>query len=169
MRLFLTLIKTVIIVYDPEMVQAILTAVPDDQRLVCVVSHGSAPESSPVSLMAHIAESLPRPPPSQNLTTHAYNVHSPSFVIPGSSTYHPGSAALAHTRSLVFLRKHLGGPQFDIEKVWDEHTYFEFEIRSVAKTMGTMVVSGPSHYISICITRVLLARAVCEPRTHSEI
>jgi hypothetical protein len=29
---------------------------------------------------------------------------------------------------------------FDLEAIWEEHTYFEFEMRSVAKTMGTMVV-----------------------------
>ena len=151
------------------MLQATLTAVSDDQRLVCVVSHGSAPKSSPVPLMAHIPESLSRSTPSQNLTLHTYSTHSPFFVIPGFATYHPGSAALAHTRSLVFLRKHLGGPHFDIEKVWDEHTYFEFEIRSVAKTMGTMVVSGPLHNISVYITKLLTARAVCESHTYGMI
>ena len=50
---------------------------------------------------------------------------------------------LAHSRSLVFLRKVLGGPVFDIEAVWEEHTYFEFDARSVARTMGTMVVRYP--------------------------
>jgi len=33
----------------------------------------------------------------------------------------------------------LEGLFFDLEAIWDEHTYFEFEVRSVAKTMGTMV------------------------------
>ena len=31
---------------------------------------------------------------------------------------------------------------FDLEAIWEEHTYFEFEVRSVAKTMGTMVVGS---------------------------
>ncbi|PHH68733.1 hypothetical protein CDD83_5997 [Cordyceps sp. RAO-2017] len=46
---------------------------------------------------------------------------------------------MAHTRSLVFLRRHLGGPRFDREAVWEEHTRFEFAERSVARTMATMV------------------------------
>ena len=45
----------------------------------------------------------------------------------------------AHTRSLVFLKPLLGGPFFDLEAIWDEHTRFEFENRSVEHTMSTMV------------------------------
>ena len=33
----------------------------------------------------------------------------------------------------------LGGPYFDLEAIWDEHTKYEFEDRSVDKTMATMV------------------------------
>jgi len=46
---------------------------------------------------------------------------------------------VAHTRALTFLKKHTGGPYFDLEKVWEKHTFFEFGDRSVEKTMGTMV------------------------------
>lgn len=74
------------------------------------------------------------------MSVQKYPVHSPYFVLPQSDDFDPGSASLAHSRTLVLLRKVLGGPIFDIEAVWEEHTYFEFEVRSVAKTMGTMVV-----------------------------
>jgi carboxymethylenebutenolidase len=43
------------------------------------------------------------------------------------------------TRNLTFLKKHMGGPYFDLEAIWEEHTYFEFAEREVEKTMGTMV------------------------------
>jgi carboxymethylenebutenolidase len=33
----------------------------------------------------------------------------------------------------------MNGPYFDLEQIWDEHTYFEFENRSVEWTMSTMV------------------------------
>ncbi|KHN94941.1 carboxymethylenebutenolidase [Metarhizium album ARSEF 1941] len=62
------------------------------------------------------------------------------FVLPGSAAYSPAPASLAHTRNLAFLKKHIGGPVFDIEAVWEEHTRWEFERRSVAQTMATMVV-----------------------------
>lgn len=45
------------------------------------------------------------------------------------------------------MKKHLGGPIFDLEKIWDEHTYYEFEDRSVEKTMETMVLEPYVNHI----------------------
>ncbi|KAJ5156846.1 hypothetical protein N7492_009649 [Penicillium capsulatum] len=73
-------------------------------------------------------------------STYRYtNVHSPGFIIPGHSDFRMSTAGVAHTNSLAFIKKHLGGPYFDLEKIWDEHTYYEFGDRSVEKTMATMV------------------------------
>lgn len=33
----------------------------------------------------------------------------------------------------------MGGPYFDLEIIWEEHTYYEFADRSVEHTMSTMV------------------------------
>jgi carboxymethylenebutenolidase len=33
----------------------------------------------------------------------------------------------------------MGGPYFDLEAIWDEHTHYEFASRSVEETMATMV------------------------------
>lgn len=63
----------------------------------------------------------------------------PFFGVPAHTDYHAASASLAHTRTLSFLKPLLGGPYFDIEAVWEEHTQFEFGERSVEKTMATMV------------------------------
>lgn len=62
-----------------------------------------------------------------------------SFNLPNHKDYAAGPAGVAHTRSLGFLKKHLGGPDFDLEAIWDEHTLFEFGERDVEKTMSTMV------------------------------
>ena len=93
--------------------------------------------------MLHLTTDVPKPADHSNqLTTkHFYPTSSTYFVLPHTAQYDPASASLAHSRTLAFLRKNLGGPFFDLEAIWDEHTYFEFEVRSVAKTMGTMVVS----------------------------
>ena len=70
---------------------------------------------------------------------HKYpDVKSANFVLPGHADFKSGAAGLSHTRSLTFLKPKLG-PHFDLEAIWEEHVYFEFEERSVAKTMGTMV------------------------------
>ncbi|KAJ5567813.1 hypothetical protein N7535_007119 [Penicillium sp. DV-2018c] len=79
-------------------------------------------------------------------TIHVYSeVPSPGFIIPGHRDFKISTAGVAHTRILGFIKKHLGGPFFDLEKIWDEHTFYEFEERSVEKTMATMV---PEPYVN---------------------
>jgi len=60
-------------------------------------------------------------------------------VLPGHEKYAPGHAGVAHTRTLGFLKKSLGGPFFDLDAIWEEHTLYEFGERDVNKTMSTMV------------------------------
>jgi carboxymethylenebutenolidase len=73
---------------------------------------------------------------------------SDGFIVPGHPDYRHSSAVLAHTRTLTFVKKHLDGPFFDLEKIWEEHTEFEFANRSVARTMGTMVQEPYVNHIS---------------------
>jgi carboxymethylenebutenolidase len=141
-------------VYDTNCLQEVVESVKHDERFTCVVGFGGGedkPESSK-PLLLNTTQLQSRVISAPHVEIHEYPVASPHFVIPTSGAYDPGSAALAHTRTLVFLRKHVGGPHFDLEVIWDEHTYFEFEARSVAKTMGTMVVSyffkSPHQYTS---------------------
>ena len=67
-------------------------------------------------------------------------VSSTNFIIPGSEGFSYSAASVSHTRSVTFIKELLGGPIFDLETIWEEHTYYEFEDRSVEKTMGTMVL-----------------------------
>lgn len=66
---------------------------------------------------------------------------SPFSILPTYSdeVYDKGAAALTHTRTLTFLKAKIGGPWFDLENIWEEHTWFEFVGRSVAQTMGVSV------------------------------
>lgn len=61
------------------------------------------------------------------------------WILPSDDNYHKQSAAIAHTRSLSFLKPLLNGPYFDLEAIWEEHTRYEFAERDVDKTMATMV------------------------------
>ncbi|KAI0801001.1 hypothetical protein C8Q74DRAFT_459901 [Fomes fomentarius] len=45
---------------------------------------------------------------------------------------------LSYTRTLEVLRRELG-PHYPLEKLWERHAYFEFEVRDSTKTMSTMV------------------------------
>ncbi|TEY59335.1 hypothetical protein BOTCAL_0195g00040 [Botryotinia calthae] len=91
-------------------------------------------------LMVHSSSPLQGPQLRAEDISHVYaTTESTNFILPSHNHYDPGSAGVAHTRSLGFIKKHLGGPIFDLEAIWDEHTLYEFGERNVKKTMGTMV------------------------------
>ncbi|KAF6805869.1 carboxymethylenebutenolidase [Colletotrichum sojae] len=79
------------------------------------------------------------PKPTPLAKTHSYAAAGDFFVIPSHPNFSANAAGLAHTRTLTFLKPVLGGPYFDLEAIWDEHTLFEFGERNVEKTMATMV------------------------------
>lgn len=54
--------------------------------------------------------------------------------------YASAAARTSHTRSLELLRKAVG-PIYDLEALWEQHTYFEFALRDADKTIETMVES----------------------------
>ncbi|OLN87824.1 hypothetical protein CCHL11_00536 [Colletotrichum chlorophyti] len=80
-----------------------------------------------------------RPKPTAPAKAYDYPAAGDFFVIPSHPNFNANAAGLAHTRSLTFLKPLLGGPYFDLEAVWEEHTLFEFGERNVEKTMATMV------------------------------
>jgi carboxymethylenebutenolidase len=61
------------------------------------------------------------------------------FAVPFHEEWKYATEAISHSRNLAFLKPVMGGPYFDLELLWDEHTYYEFENRSVENTMATMV------------------------------
>ncbi|KAK5261665.1 hypothetical protein LTR40_001828 [Exophiala xenobiotica] len=64
---------------------------------------------------------------------------SAKFPLPCQDDFNGTDEGVAHTRNLMHLKKYIRGADFDLEAIWEEHTYFEFADRSAAKTMGTMV------------------------------
>ena len=109
--------------------------------IACLAAYGYVPAMPlPLPTLLHLHSGLKFECSSPGIVAHNYKSASPYFVLPQTAYYESRHASLAHSRTLPFLKSHLGGPNFDLEAIWDEHTYFEFEVRSVAKTMGTMVV-----------------------------
>lgn len=132
-----------LIVYSETAIPAVSDAMDPEKGCLgilglikAVVSYG------PLSLQPHLSHlaGQGKKSTSDNGTIHWYpEAQSASFVISSHPDYHPPSAAVAHSRSLEFLKKHLGGPWFDLEVIWDEHTRLEFAERAVEETMNTMV------------------------------
>ena len=113
-----------------------------DKGIAATVVYGTAgdmivPATTPI--LCHLAgagKSSSHP----NARVYTYpSVKTSDFAIPGQSSFDSTNEAVSHTRNLPFLKKHIRGLDFDLEAIWEEHTYFEFGERSVPKTMATMV------------------------------
>lgn len=105
------------------------------------ISQQNSIVTSNVPAIHHLAgKGSDRPLRSEALTVYHYpGVESYKFAIPFQSLFHYTTEAISHTRSITHLKQRMGGPYFDLELIWDEHTYYEFADRSVEHTMSTMV------------------------------
>ena len=99
-------------------------------------------EAVSAPLLAHLSGStgITHSKPATDLKIYTYAEQtSPAFATPFGSEFNYSAEAVSHTRNLTFLKKIMGGPYFDLETLWEEHTYYEFEDRNVEHTMNTMV------------------------------
>lgn len=131
--------------------------IPGIAAVVAFTGQDSGISTNEIPFLAH---STSKDTPSQaGSVLHTYeSVKSTNFVLPSHEHYQAGPAGVAHTRSLGFLKKHLGGPYFDLEAIWDEHTLYEFGERNVEKTMSTMVAEPyVNHVPTVChLTRLTI-------------
>jgi carboxymethylenebutenolidase len=126
--------------YPPDSAAVLTDVMKVDRNLALAVCFDHWGFSQETPSLFHALNDLGVPAQGPRQTTHRYaDVASPGFIIPGHAEFKISTAGVAHTRSLGFLKKHLGGPYFNLEAIWDEHTYYEFGDRSVDKTMATMV------------------------------
>ncbi|KAJ7067945.1 NTF2-like protein [Mycena amicta] len=133
--------KFAVAVYDPTVLLEVLSVVATDDRLVCLVVYGyplPAGAAPNVPTLVFLPSGTEAAAPA-NLTVCKVDAQSPSFVLPQTVHFHSGAASIAHSKATVHIKKYLAGPFFDLEAIWEEHTLFEFQVRSVAQTMGTMV------------------------------
>lgn len=111
-----------------------------NEKLIALLSFDCWDITGETPQLVHIAPGGEKLLQRDRQTQYQYpDASSSGFVVPGHPDFQYATAGVSHTRSLTFLKKYLGGPNFDLEKIWDEHTYFEFGDRSVEKTMATMV------------------------------
>ncbi|KAK2785242.1 hypothetical protein FQN52_008581 [Onygenales sp. PD_12] len=116
-----------------------ISAFDDITEIVAIVSYGTSFRSKTPKIL-HLPGKGENVAQIEGQVTHNYpEAKSPLFAVPQHVDFNPSAANVAHTRNLTFLKTKIGGPYFDLEAIWEEHTYFEFGDRSVAKTMGTMV------------------------------
>jgi len=95
----------------------------------------------PVPLAIHASGKAPslQDRSEQRIVYDYPSIASEIFARPFHKHFDYANEAVSHSRSLTFLKKRMNGPYFDLEAIWDEHTYLEFGERDVDKTMATMV------------------------------
>ncbi|KAK4446910.1 hypothetical protein QBC34DRAFT_410598 [Podospora aff. communis PSN243] len=130
--------KVGVVVIESKVDSCLLAAIASVDWIAAAVFYGCIPElEPPFPILAHLP-SWGRTVNS-SMKKYAYNGTDTFFVVPAHEHYRASSAAVAHTRTLTFLKPLLKGPYFDLEEIWEEHTRFEFADRSVERTMATMV------------------------------
>ncbi|KAK3937015.1 hypothetical protein QBC46DRAFT_393808 [Diplogelasinospora grovesii] len=134
--------KVGLVVIQGDSLTSLTDAVAARPEIAASIFYGPCPDKWPAPVLAHIPKTraiVSSGPAADNVKTYTYPGTGDFFTIPAHANYRAAAAAVAHTRSLAFLKPLLGGPYFDLETIWDEHTYYEFADRSVEDTMATMV------------------------------
>ncbi|CAG9981807.1 unnamed protein product [Clonostachys byssicola] len=93
-----------------------------------------------IPVLHHVVGQRTTPKQQSGITQYYYpSVKSHAFATPTHEHFHYITESISHTRNLQFLKPRMDGPYFDLETIWEEHTYYEFADRSVEHTMSTMV------------------------------
>jgi carboxymethylenebutenolidase len=127
-----------------ETASPVLARYPTIAASVVYVGSQNAPElvDGPTPLLKHIGGSSVEASPAAKkgrIKTYTYPKTKGQWFSPGHDDFDYASDSVAHTRNLQFLKPKMNGPYFDLEDIWEEHTYYEFADRSVEHTMSTMV------------------------------
>ena len=146
--------------YDTTHLETTMASVSSLPRISAIILYADsttaslADISSPLQLHTAGAEPICTTAAKTKVKQYTYpSQTSSSFATPFTASWHYNSENVSHTRNLTFLKPLLGGPYFDLEDIWDEHTYYEFADRSVEHTMSTMVQEPyVNHVPTVCFT-----------------
>ncbi|CAJ0544607.1 Ff.00g037010.m01.CDS01 [Fusarium sp. VM40] len=135
-----------LVVYAPELwntVASCLIGVSDIVAAVLYIDQANQSELSSIDipLLQHIVGSATKHSANKALgVEYLYpKAQSHAFATPFHQHFDYNMESVSHTRNLQFLKPKVGGPYFDLEHIWEEHTHYEFADRSVEHTMSTMV------------------------------
>ncbi|OJJ43490.1 hypothetical protein ASPZODRAFT_102831 [Penicilliopsis zonata CBS 506.65] len=136
-----------LVVYGPLSIPGLTEAIDTCDEIMAVVSYGALPTTPRKPHLYHLCGAGAKTVGNNGTIYHYPEAASPAFVVPSHRDFLPAAAAVAHTRCLELLKKQLDGPWFDLESIWEEHTRYEFDERSVPATMATMVAEPYVNHI----------------------
>ncbi|KAK1702623.1 hypothetical protein CaCOL14_011861 [Colletotrichum acutatum] len=135
-----------LVAYEPEMWNTVAPILSEFPEIVSTVVYADRAERSSISsstapAVYHFAgKSEGQPLRSKGRTEYFYPAaQSFKFATPFQPHFDYNMDMLSYTRNLTLLKGEMKSPIFDLEAIWDEHTWYEFADRSVEHTMSTMV------------------------------
>ncbi|KAF9878296.1 lea domain protein [Colletotrichum karsti] len=135
-----------LIAYEPVMWNSVASHVSSIPQVVGAVVYANISDKSslapsPVPVAFHFAgKSVGEIERTSTRMEYYYpGALSYKFATPFQEHFHYNTESLSHTRNLTLLKGQMKSPIFDLESIWDEHTWYEFADRSVEHTMSTMV------------------------------
>ena len=133
-------ILTVKLAYNAPITKDVSSALDSTKTIAAIITYGNNSISTSKPLLSHLTGKQSEKATGElGSKIHKYPDSQPFFTIPAHDDFQSAPAGVAHTRCLTFLKPLTGGPYFDLEAIWEEHTLFEFGERAVEKTMATMV------------------------------
>ncbi|KAM0395333.1 hypothetical protein ACHAQC_005182 [Fusarium culmorum] len=136
--------KIGLIAYDPQLWNKFAPVVADKDISGAIIYANAADlstlQDATIPTLKHIASRTEKLERNNGSTTYSYpSAKSHLVAVPFTEEFNYSTESVSHTRNLTFLKPLTNGPYFDLEAIWDEHTYYEFADRSVEHTMSTMV------------------------------
>ncbi|ROV95727.1 hypothetical protein VMCG_07623 [Cytospora schulzeri] len=141
-----------LVAYDPKLWNVVASTLSSHPSIVTAAVYADGPHETSsrslagvsIPIIRHFAGKAPAnsTPVNTSGTVKEYyypNVTSHKFATPFQDSFHYNTEAISHTRNLTLFKSVMGGPFFDLETIWEEHTYYEFADRSMEHTMSTMV------------------------------
>ncbi|KAF7330791.1 hypothetical protein MVEN_02418300 [Mycena venus] len=126
--------KFAVAVYDPNVLAEVVAAIPQDPRLICLVVYGYSLVTPLLYPRWFACPHLQTSPLFRTLLCANWIV-----LLRRSFFLKRPTSTLPRLPSRIAKPPCTSRNTSVDHAIWEEHTYFEFEVRSVAKTMGTMV------------------------------
>ena len=117
------------------------------RKITCplLLHFGEIDKWTPPAVIAKIRKATAK---SGNVAMHVYPGADHGFSNSHRPAFNRSAAGLAHSRTIGLLRRAIG-PRYDLEALWEQHTFFEFGARDVAATMRTMVGAPYVNHIPV--------------------
>ena len=136
-----------LIAYVPSLYNEVAPVLDQFSQIKAVAVYATVhevPQLTPCSVptIKHLAGTKSTDQTAENDKTAIYDypgMTDSAFATPFQPSFNYTVEAVSHSRTLGFFKPRMGCPYFDLEAIWDEHTYWEFVNRSVEHTMSTMV------------------------------